>query len=108
MAKNNPIDWEAAMTDAQKNTAVTAKMTERVASAMGEVIETQRRHSQQLGKLETTLREIKTEQDSLRSSLLDQPRPKAAPAAKKPSFPRFWLGAVFVVGAVCGGFIVSL
>lgn len=108
MTKEEPMDWEAAMTDAQRNTAATAKMTERVASAMGEVIETQRRHSQTLGKLETALREIKAEQASLRSSIVNRPRPKAAPGAKKPSFLRFWLGAAFVVGAVFGGYIVSL
>ena len=108
MTNKEPIDWEAAMTDAQRHTEAIAKMTERVASAMGEVIETQRRHSQTLGKLETALRKIKTDQDSLRSSIVNRPRPKAAQVVKKPSFPRFWLGAAFVVGAVFGGYIVSL
>lgn len=108
MTKKEPMDWEAAMTEAQRNTEATAKMTERVASAIVQMIETQRRHSQTLGKLETAMREIKTEQESLRSSIVNRPRPKTAPVAKKPSFPRFWLGAAFVVGVVFGGYIVSL
>ena len=108
MSKNQPIDWEAAMTESQKNTQLTAKLTERVLTSLTKVNEAQHRHSRTLAKLETVISEIRTEQVNLRSSILNRPKAKVAPVAQKPPFLRFWLGAAFVVGAVFGVFIMSL
>ena len=105
--RTEPIDWEAAMMESQKNTRLTAKLTERVLSSLTEVIEGQRGSTRTLAKLEKALEEIKTEQYNLSSSVTLQQRSNSKTVVKKQTYHRFWLGIAFVVGAVFGGFIMS-
>lgn len=106
--KKEAIDWEAAMTETQRNSSLTARLIERVLSSMTEVIQGQRRQTKTLVDLETMLQELLAEQKSLRSSIATATKPRPVPTAKSSMYRRSWLGAAFVVGVVLGGFIVSL
>ena len=106
--KKETIDWEAAMTETQKNSSLTAKLTERVLYSMTEVIHGQRRQATTLIEVEAAIQEMMAEQKSLRSSIAKATKQRSVPTDTQSIFPRSWLGAAFVVGAVFGGFIVSL
>lgn len=106
--KKEIIDWEAAMTETQKNSSLTAKLTERVLSSMTEVIQGQRRQARTLVDLEATIQEMMAEQERLRSSIATATKQRPVPTDTQSIFPRSWLGAAFVVGAVFGGFIMNL
>ncbi len=102
-----PFDWEKAMETTRRSAAAASQNSENSVAGMAKLLREIDRHSISQGKLTKAVQELEARQSKQLAAI--QARLNSAQGDSRPFWrlPLLGLLAVFVVGVVFGGFIVS-